>query len=186
MIRATEVVILGEDDEQTEFARKFLNAQGVVNAKIRVIPNPNGKGAGTAHVVKNFPERVMAYRKKRNSIHNGLVVIIDADVSSVEQRYKELNRTLQKAALESRQEDERIVFWIPKRNIETWLCFLTGITVDEILDYKKTHQSEIDKSKKKAAIKGFAEKWPNSLPPKMPEALRLGMDEFHRIEKTNE
>jgi hypothetical protein len=65
-----------------------------------------------------------------------LVVATDADLRPVAQRENELAAALQATGEQPRGETEAIVLLIPKRNVETWICCLTGERVDEVTDYK--------------------------------------------------
>ncbi len=63
--------------------------------------------------------------------------MIDADMKKVVDRLNELDASLTAAALNVRQPDEKIGNFVPKRNVETWLHYLEGKTVDEDTSYPK-------------------------------------------------
>jgi hypothetical protein len=56
----------------------------------------------------------------------GLVVIIDADKSTLQERLDWLALTLNEDSQENRQANEAIAIFVPKRNIETWIHYLQG------------------------------------------------------------
>ena len=89
-----------------------------------------------------YAPAVAAYRWRARKANTALVVVIDADTSEVSRREQQLAESLCQAELESRSTSEAIVHLIPKRNIETWILYLSGEIFDEITDYHG--QSNID------------------------------------------
>ena len=125
MAERVRVIILCEDRQQEVFARTFLEECGI--GPIRVLPYPNGKGAGEKSVRENYPGEVRLFRSKHNSQPNTrLIVLTDADKLSVSKRMRILDQELQKAGQPVRKPDEPIGVFIPKRNIETWIYYLQG------------------------------------------------------------
>jgi hypothetical protein len=135
MGRKTQITILCEDLQQEIFARTFLVACGTSSKRIRSIIAPKGKGAAEAFVRNQYPVQVSAYRRRRNAINIDLVVMIDADVQSVQHHYDELDQELRKTNLPIRQSEDQIGIFIPKRNIETWIYYLMGSAVNEEDEY---------------------------------------------------
>ena len=86
---------------------------------------------------ERFPAELKAYRSKANHLRNGLVVVIDADRQEIADRARGFDVACDKQNLTPRQPDERILYVIPKRNIETWLAYLRGETVDEEQTFPK-------------------------------------------------
>jgi hypothetical protein len=67
----------------------------------------------------------------------GLVVLTDADIKAVSQRRRELEEVLDIGGQGRREAVERIAIFIPKRNVETWIHYLMGETVNETDVYRK-------------------------------------------------
>ncbi|HYO64724.1 MAG TPA: hypothetical protein VEU33_01470 [Archangium sp.] len=66
-----------------------------------------------------------------------LLVLVDADTEPEGGRETALDKRLRDAAQEPRKKGERIALWVPKRQIETWIHFLTHGKADEEMDYKR-------------------------------------------------
>ena len=64
-----------------------------------------------------------------------LVVAIDADTKTCTERKERLHKSCEVASVEPRQETDKLMLFIPKRNIETWIKFYDGKSVDEEHDY---------------------------------------------------
>jgi hypothetical protein len=101
----------------------------------------HGRGSGEQYVRERFPGELTAYRTKANHLRSGLVVVIDADKKTVEERVREFEAACKDKAVAPRQKKEKVLFVIPKRNIETWLAYLRGETVDEEKKFPK-HEYE--------------------------------------------
>ncbi len=86
---------------------------------------------------KWYATSVQALRERASRAATALVVVIDADKSSVEDRQRELADELRQQVLPERGTSERIAHLIPKRHIETWvLCLRDGQSVSEERDCK--------------------------------------------------
>ena len=83
---------------------------------------------------ERYAKEVAAYRSRFP--RTALVVTVDADKGSVDDRLRQLRDALTQAHLPQRTNDERISHLIPKRNVETWILCLTGEKVDEDTDYR--------------------------------------------------
>ena len=133
--RYTEVVVLCEDIVHLNFVRRYLILRGIQSRRIRGKIAPPGRGAGDQYVIENYPIEVQAIRS-RSYLRAGLVVVIDADKSSIDDRLRQLEQSLTQSGQPSRGANERIGLLSPKRNIETWIFYLLGNTVNEDDDYK--------------------------------------------------
>lgn len=136
--RRLQITILCEDRQQEVFARYFLKKRGFTG---NVKPKICLKGAGEQFVRENYPKEVKAYRSK-NYLSGMLVVLIDADKKTVEERLKQLDAALTADSQELRKPDEKIAIFVPKRNIETWIHHLQGENVDEETEYAKFTNNE--------------------------------------------
>lgn len=176
--QGVELVILCEDLQQEVFARHFFIRRGFQRRKIRVRRNPRGQGAGEQYVREQYPQEVRAHRSRSSYLSTFLAVVIDADTHPVEHRLAQLDTALVNTSQPTRQTDEKIAIFIPKRNIETWLHYLMGETVDEIRAYPRlTRQSEC----KPYVEKLTEEICPSGLPEDAPPSLHAACDELQRI-----
>ncbi|BAZ10649.1 hypothetical protein NIES4071_24720 [Calothrix sp. NIES-4071] len=129
--------------------------------------------------VHNISVEVKAYRQNRNRVSVGLVVIIDADTSTPQERLDWLARTLALDSQESRQPDEVIAIFIPKRNIETWIHWLQGETVNEEDAYSKFPNAEGDC---KPYVENLVEQCRSqNLSEQAPPSLQLACSELQRL-----
>lgn len=136
-----KISLLCEDLQQACFVRRFLLNRGWSRYDIR--ESRTGIGSGEQRVRKEYPQMLKAYRSKANHLHNGLIVAIDADTNSVDDRIRSLDAACKAEDVPTRQNGERVMYVVSKRNIETWLAYLRGEPVDEETDRKRfKHHSE--------------------------------------------
>ena len=78
-----------------------------------------------------------------------------------------------------RRRDERIVFWIPKWHIETWIACLLGETVDETRPCKR----RVNKPDYGMVAERFVTYYsaPSDSRPELP-SLRVGLEETARLD----
>ncbi len=176
--RRVQIVILCEDRQQEVFARHFLKKRGFFG-QVRAKICPPGSQSGEQYVRIQYPKEVRAYRQNRNRVSIGLVVLIDADTGELYERFNQLERSLSEDSLLNRQPDEAIAIFIPKRNIETWIHYLQGETVDEETGYGKFEKNE---STCKPYVENLAEQcYSQNLPEDAPESLQAACREFQRL-----
>jgi hypothetical protein len=122
---------------------------------------------------------VKAYRQNRNRVAIGLVVLIDADTGTLEARLNELASALNKDKQEKRGSNEAIAIFVLKRNIETWIHYLQGETVNEEDDYAKFEKNE---AACKTAVEDLADRcYSQSLPEDAPRSLQAACGELQRL-----
>jgi hypothetical protein len=122
---------------------------------------------------------VKAYRQHRNRVSIGLVVLIDADTGTLQERLNQLDRTLSGDSQQNRQADEAIAIFIPKRNIETWIHYLQGEAVDEETEYSKIEKNE---ATCKPYVENLAEQCRSqNLPDDAPASLQAACGELQRL-----
>lgn len=92
-----------------------------------------GAGAGDQFVRDNYPAYLDAVRK-RNGI---LVVMIDGDNDSIEERMKQLDDACTQKGVSLRKDSDPVAIFVPKRKIETWLAYLDGERVNEMDTYPR-------------------------------------------------
>ena len=176
--RRVQIVILCEDRQQEVFARYFLKKRGFTGL-FRTKICPPGSQSGEQYVRSHYPEEVKAYRQNRNRVSIGLVVLIDADTGTLEARLNELASVLNKDKQENRGSNEAIAIFVPKRNIETWIHYLQGETVNEEDAYAKFEKNE---AACKTAVENLADRcYSQSLPEDAPRSLQAACGELQRL-----
>lgn len=175
--KQTQIVILCEDRQQEVFARKYFEARGIPRRKITPIVCPSGKQAGEHYVRERYAAEVATFRRKQRE-NRALVIVIDADTQSVANRLKQLDQQLESNSQPLRVNHERIAIFVPKRNIETWIAFACGETVDEETLYRKL----VQESDCVPHVQHLAnEICPKGLPANAPDSLHRGCAELKRI-----
>jgi hypothetical protein len=138
--KGVQVVILCEDLQQECFIRHLFRLRGYQKHQLRPEKPRPGCGSGEQFVREQFPRELANCRRRRRS-HPGtwlcLIVCMDADTQTVEDRVKSLRKACTDAGVPFRGEGEQVCFVVPKRNIETWLAYLRGEPVDEQAEYRK-------------------------------------------------
>jgi hypothetical protein len=176
--RRVQLVILCEDRQQEVFARHFLEKRGFTGL-FRTRICPKGSQSGEQYVRTQYPLEVQAYRQKRNQMSIGLVVLIDADIGTPQERLDQLARILSKDSQQARQTVEAIAIFSPKRNIETWIHYLQWESVNEEDTYSKFQNNE-------AFCKPYVERLveqcrSQTLPTTAPESLQAACGELQRL-----
>ena len=165
-----------EDRQQEVFARTFLENCGITAYRVN-ITRP-GYGSGEQYVRENYPEEVRLFRGKFPAQPNTcLVVLIDADVLEVTECLNKLKMALRKSGMSERMPKERIAVFIPKRNIETWIHFLMGESVNEEEEFRKNKKESICKP----FVENLAHNRKNTLPGNAPPSMLIACQELSRI-----
>lgn len=176
--RRVQIVILCEDRQQEVFARHFLKKRGFTG---RVDPKicPPGSQSGEQYVRTEYAKEVKAYRQNRNRVSIGLVVLIDADTGTLQERLNQLAQALSEDSQQNRQPGEAIAIFIPKRNIETWIHYLQRETVNEETGYSKFEKNE---AACKPYVENLAEQCRSqNLPEDAPDSLQAACGELQRL-----
>lgn len=174
--RRVQIVILCEDRQQEVFARYFLQKRGfTLDKNVRI--ETCRKGAGEQFVRESYPVEVKAFRS-RNYLSGMLVVLIDADTKTVEERLRQLDDALTVDAQKIRQQNEAIAIFIPKRNIETWIHYLQGETVDEQTEYSKFLKNE---SACKPCVENLVNQCYQGIDENAPPSLQAACRELQRL-----
>lgn len=173
-----QIVILCEDRQQEVFARYFLKKRGFTG-RVRANICPEGSQAGEQYVRTHYPEEVKAYRQKRNQVSIGLVVLIDADTGTLAARLNWLASVLDEHEQENRGSNEAIAIFVPKRNIETWIHYLQGETVNEEDAYARFKNNE---AVCKKPVEDLADRcYSQSSPEDAPRSLQAACGELQRL-----
>jgi len=109
-----------------------------------------------------------------NHLNIALVVVIDADMKSIEERIKSLDDQ------NPRADTEKVAIFVPARNIETWFRYLDGHDYNEEESYKSLY-------KKGTSPRKFAEKLAKDicsqgLPDNAPPSLVHACQELKRLQ----
>ena len=129
--RQVQLVLLCEDRQQETFLRRFFTSMGWKGHQLRPRLSPLGKGSAEQFVREEFPKEIGAYRRNRNRVGCALVVMLDGDVGDVDARLTTLDEACNQASVAPRDNADRVAVFVPTWNIETWLAYLNGETVDE-------------------------------------------------------
>jgi hypothetical protein len=167
-------MILAEDRQQQQFARRWLVARGYDKRKIVLLDIPVGEGAGEQYVRRKYPDEVAIHRRKANHINLRLLVLIDADTSEVQYRLGQLAESLEAARAAPVERKEGIALLVPRRNIETWVHYL-GNQADESTDYKPKTMEEVTAAAERLAGE------PSAVAPDAPPSLLRGRVELERV-----
>lgn len=132
MSRSIQWVLLCEDTQHETFVRRFLKVSVWSTGRLRVEKAPPGKGSGEQFVRERFPKELAGYRSERNRVAQCLIVVRDGDAQGVDARGRELADACRAQGIAPQSDDDNnVVILIPTWNIETWLAYLNGATVDE-------------------------------------------------------
>jgi len=152
-----EVTILCEDIDQERFIREYLICRGLDDRRIKDFGNPKGKTIknNNALILKHYPELIKSYRSRRNYRNIAVVVMIDADEDSLDDRMRSLNIALDETAgnlnKDPRLPNEKVAIFVPARNIETWFYYINnnmeGQECNENTDYKDKKMSAEERIK---------------------------------------
>lgn len=183
MPKPSQVILLVEDSRHQQFTLKYLSRLGFNPHSIRVKMSPSGAGSAEQWVREQFPIEFEECRIRHARAGTRLIVVIDADARSVQQRIQELDLALREARLSTASSNTaNVVRLIPKRNIETWILCLNNRTVDETANYKNA-QNDWAKLIADATPTLYAWTRQNAeVPASCVESLRLGLSELKKLE----
>lgn len=172
--RRPTVILVCEDNQHEAFARYFLKLCG--HGPIRVLKSPKGRGSGEQWVHQQYAREVRAIRQAAHIENRALVVVVDEDTRSTQPRAQSLDDALRSEGLPPRGPTESIIQVIPARNIETWLAYLDGETVDETSRYPKYDKNEKACRPLVKALKAMCDA--RALRSPAPPSLERACDEF--------
>jgi len=181
MPKPSQVILLLEDSRHQQFIFRYLRKFDLKSHDMRIEKSPSGSGSAEAWVRERFAIEVEARRSRQ--AETKLIVIIDADAHTVQQRILQLDQSLREADVPQITNEEKrdVARLVPKRNIETWILCLNGELVDEDKDYKRTRE---DWAELIRAAAGTLFVWtrPNvAAPPSCVESLKAGIRELQNV-----
>lgn len=111
--------------------RRFFSSMGWKKRQLTFKHSPLGKGSAEQFVRQEFPKEIEAYRRNRNRVSCQLVTMLDGDAGGVGARLATLDEACNQASVSSRNAADHVAVFVPTWNIEAWLAYLNGETVDE-------------------------------------------------------
>lgn len=178
--RRVQVVVLCEGVKDYRLAYKCLVTCGWRRDQITASLSSAGKGSAYTYVLNHYAMEVQANRHGKKK-ERALLVMIDGDGQPEGGRESELAKRLAAAKHKPRQAAERIALWVPRRQIETWIHFLTHGEADEESEYKRTHRVKDKEYAPAAELLAKLLKERRSLPPKTLPSLKKAVTEFGRL-----
>jgi hypothetical protein len=148
MSRKVTAVVLCEDKQSRTVLYRYLkHERGFERVRVLPLPAAQAEGCGLQYVRENYATEVAAQRDK--SVTEVLVVHIDADNYTVENRHRELANELRKKEMVPRGQDEPIALVIPRWEMETWLHHYRGLpsVVETEKSYPKFKGHEAEAAK---------------------------------------
>lgn len=130
--RIANIIVLCEDQEQQNLVRRYLIRTNHETRSFRFQPLPGAVQCGSQYVRERFRDQVAACRGilgRRASCL--LIVVTDADNLSVREREESLRQQLKINGDPDLVDDEPVVIFIPKWQIETWIKCLLGQQISE-------------------------------------------------------
>jgi len=181
MPRPSLVVAVVEDERHRMLVYRYLRKQGLSPRQIRPKTSPSGQGSAEQWVRSTYSAEVKANRIRCAGGTAALIVMIDSDTHSVQERLAQLGQALHENGVHKIRHAEQIAHLIPKRNVETWILCLNEQAVDEATDYKqqKDNWSELIPRASEALFQ-----WTRSnaiLPERCIDSLRRGVSELNRL-----
>lgn len=120
-------MLLCEDKQHRVFVRRFLLKMGWRDHQVRIRTAGPGDGSAVQYVRNQFGAELKEHLSRH--VSQALMVMVDADYRSVRERVAEFDSQCKKHGLPKRPDG--VLVFVPKWNIETWLEYLAGKTVDE-------------------------------------------------------
>ena len=175
-IRRVKIVLLCEDSQQEAFTRRFLKGMGWNTRELRVEKNPSASGSAEQWVREKFPDELSVYRQRRQRAASALIAMIDADNKDVQTRIAEFEGACNSMQIAFRAGGEAVAIAVPRRNIETWIHYLTGRQVNEQDTYSKLDRERdckpvVDRLVRQCKLTGLS--------PDAPYSLALACDEYN-------
>ena len=133
-VSRASVTLLCEDSQTDAFVRRFLRRRNFRPREIRTLPLPHGSQSGEQWVRARYPGELRVVREEREAY---LIVVTDADSNSTEIRRAQLEAECDRQGVPRKNDGDRVLVIVPRRNIETWLAYLDGSNVNECDQYRK-------------------------------------------------
>jgi hypothetical protein len=132
--RVSQTILLCEDEVHERLTKAYLKRCKLPYQAPQVkalVASRQQKGGNDSWVLHEFPKQLHACRQRQKKAKTLLIVLIDADNYSVEERQRQLMNRLTLEGYEVLGNDDPVALLIPKRHIETWIRALLGENVTE-------------------------------------------------------
>ena len=173
-MKPAQVIVLCEDKDHAVFAYRFLRHR--TKHRVRVIYAPRGEGSGEQFVREQYPHQLGALRTTH--VNAVLVVMIDGDIASVEERIRQLHESCRQLDIRSRTPQDRVALVVPTRSIETWLRYMDGHTVNETDRYPRLKHPGDCKRHVRALVEMCRT---GQLRDPAPQSLAAACEEYRRV-----
>jgi hypothetical protein len=183
MSKPSLVIVVLEDGRQEMLMRRYLIRCGFKEHQWRIQRSPSGRGSAEGWVKKEFVKETKVYRSRQPKARTALVVMIDADAHTVQDRLNQLDQALTGSGQHTLAQNEKIARLIPKRNVETWILCLNGQAVNQDTDHKPTRNKD-EWNELIPSASATLRQWVGSqiVPPNYCVAsLRTGVQELKRL-----
>ena len=129
--KRAQYVLVCEDAQHEAFARRFLREVGLLKDRyqMRVERSAAGRGAADHFVEQEYVTELDVGR--RTHVATTLVLVTDGDAIGIDKRMRRLDEACRRRGVEPRSSADRVAVFVPTWNVETWLAYLDGETVDE-------------------------------------------------------
>jgi len=181
MSNPSMVIVLLEDDHHEMLIRRYLVNSGLKRHAMRIHRSPSGHGSAESWVLKRFAEETGEYRRRQARAGTALIVMIDADTHSVQDRLTQLDQALKDSGIKTVGKSERIARLVPRRNVETWILCLNGEAVNEEIDYKGTRNDWSELIPRAAQTLCHSTRPQAELPNQCVDSLRSGVQDLKRL-----
>ena len=128
--RTVRIVVLCEDVQHEAFIRRFMKKIGWNTRDLRVEKASSGRGSAEQFVRERFPAELRTLRSKGGE-QAYLIVMVDGDDRGVAARKASLATGCGETGIAPPGDADHVLICVPTWNVETWLSYLAGATVDE-------------------------------------------------------
>jgi hypothetical protein len=176
------VIVLVEDERHRMLIRRYLTIRGLRGDQIRIQQSPSGRGNAEGWVRTRFAVETRVYRKRQARAKSALIVMIDADTHTVQERMNQLAQALKDNKEPALGKNERIARLVPMRNVETWILCLNGEQgVVEDMDYTRERRKWHDLIPPASETLCEWTQSKNAPPGHCVSSLRIGVRELKRL-----
>lgn len=174
--RISQYILLCEDKAHSRLLHAYFRKCGILDRQIvDLVASRMIQGGNVKWVLDRFERELHACRQRNHHVAKTLlIVVIDADDHTVEDRRREL---YQRSELRN---NDPVVVLIPKRHIETWIRAALNGAVNELDDYKRPAVTKDEFRNAAGQIHGWARNQPEPGPMCIP-SLRVALPDWRRI-----
>ncbi len=132
--RVSRTILLCEDELHERLVREYMKRCRLPTHPPYLVPlvaSRLQRGGNVHWVLQRFPEELHACRQRQKKAETLLIVVIDADQFTVDERRRQLDERLRQEGYEPLRRTDPVVLLIPRRHVETWLHSLLGETLTE-------------------------------------------------------